>query len=217
MSSPSPDGASPANTPAPAKSFREAVKFSAVLPHPSPSSSSVETRLAAAELLLKDHKQKFRDLDQKAEALDRETRELNLVIYNVPETGQEDDMGLMTFWSLLQRCMPEHEHQFKFMRLGTYRQDQKRSRPIRLEFDSLEDKHAFLKDAKRLKEVSLRYDDDLTRLQQNQRSNLSVDFNVLKSKGLKPFYRGASLKFRHCNKTYSCKKGGAHNAPTAQG
>ena len=216
VSSLSPDAASPANTPAPVKSFREAVKSLAV-PHPSPGSSSVETRLAAAELLLRDHKQKLRDLDQKAEALDRKTREFNLVIYNMPDSAQEDDNGVKTLLSLADKCMPEYEfdHDAELTRIGAHRQDQKRPRPIRLRFGSLEDKHAFLKHAKALKEVGLRYDDDLTRLQQNQRSNLSADFNVLKPKGLKPFYRGSSLKFRHCNKTYSCKKDGAHNAATA--
>ena len=102
------------------------------------------------------------------------------------------------------------------MRLGTYRQDQKRPTPIRLTFAALGDKHAFFKYAKGLKEVGLRYDDDLARLQQNHRSNSSGDFSVLKSKGLKPFYCGSSLKYRPCNKTHSCKKGGAHKAPTVQ-
>ena len=43
-----------------------------------------------------------------------------------------------------------------------------------------------------LKEVGLRYDDDLTRLQQSQRQGLSADFNTLKTIGHKPFYRGSS-------------------------
>ena len=48
------------------------------------------------------------------------------------------------------------------LRLGTFRPDQERPRPVRMQFDSMSDKHIFLKHAKHLKEVNLRYDDDLT-------------------------------------------------------
>jgi len=33
---------------------------------------------------------------------------------------------------------------------------------------------------------------------------MSADFDTLKSKGHKPFYRGSSLKFRHADKTRTC-------------
>jgi len=89
-------------------------------------------------------------------------------------------------------------------RLGTYCPDQNRPRPIRVLFRSMNDKHTFLKHAKHLKEVNLRYDDDLTRLQQKQRQDMSAGFDTLKSKGHKPFYRGSSLKFRHADKTRTC-------------
>ncbi len=46
---------------------------------------------------------------------------------------------------------------------------------------SMDDKHTFLKHAKHLKEVNLRYDDDLTTLQQKQRQDMSADFDTLKS------------------------------------
>ncbi len=46
----------------------------------------------------------------------------------------------------------------------------------------MNDKHTFLKHAKHLKEVNLRYDYDLTRLQQKQRQDMSADFDTLKSK-----------------------------------
>ena len=80
----------------------------------------------------------------------------------------------------------------------------------------MEDKHTFLKHAKHLKEVNLKYDDDLTRLQQQQRQDMSADFDILKSKGHKPFYPGSSLKFRHADKTRTCKRHGAIRAPDAQ-
>ena len=74
----------------------------------------------------------------------------------------------------------------------------------------MDDKHTFLKHVKHLKEVGLRYDDDLTRLQQKQRQDLSADFNTLKSTGHKPIYRGSSLKFRHADKTRTCERDGAN-------
>ena len=80
----------------------------------------------------------------------------------------------------------------------------------------MKDKHTFLKHAKHLKEVGLRYDDDLTRLQQKQRQDLSEDFNTLKSNGHQPFYRGSSLKFRHADKTRTCKRDGANRVPNVQ-
>ena len=104
------------------------------------------------------------------------------------------------------------------LRLGTFRPDQERPRPVRVEFKSMSDKHTFLKlkHAKHLKEVSLRYDDDLTRLQQRQRQGMAADFDTLKSKGHKPFYKGSSLKFRHADKTCTCKRHAATRASDAQ-
>ncbi len=161
-------------------------------------------------------------MDRKAEALDREKRQLNLIVYNVQETAEEDDNGAEAFSSLLDECMPDGRSgegvpdEWAQLRLGTYCPDQDRPRPIRVLFKSMNDKHAFLKHAKHLKEVSLRYDDDLTRLQQKQRQDMSADFDTLKSKGHKPFYRGSSLKFRHADKTRTCKRHGANRAPDAQ-
>ena len=94
--------------------------------------------------------------------------------------------------------------------------------------DTKKDKHFFTKHAKHLKEVGLtkhamhlkevglRYDDDLTRLQQSERQDLSADFNILRTKGHKPFYRGSSLKFRHADKMCTCKRNGANAASVAQ-
>ena len=47
-----------------------------------------------------------------------------------------------------------------------------------------------------------------------RRKYLSADFNTLKTKGHKPFYRG--LKFRLADKMCTCKRNGANTAPVAQ-
>ena len=80
----------------------------------------------------------------------------------------------------------------------------------------MNDKHLFLKHAKHVTEVGLRYDDDLTRLEQKQRQDLSGDFNTLKSKGHKPLYKGSSLTSRHAEKTRTCKRDGANRVPDVQ-
>ena len=45
---------------------------------------------------------------------------------------------------------------------------------------------------------------------------LSADFNILRTKGHKPFFRGSSLKFRHADKLCTCKRNGANTASVAQ-
>ena len=206
--------ASLTNTSTPTKSFKEAVAS----PARSSDSTKFEKRLAETRVSLKEHKERLRELDGRAEALERENRQLNLVVYNVPDTAEQDDNGAETLVSLLGKCMPEDYEGFRWQqsRLGTLRPDQERPRPIRIHFESLSDKHTFLKHAKHLKEIILRYDDDLTRLQQRQRQDMAADFDTLKSKGHKPFYRGSSLKFRHADKIRTCKRLGAIRAPDAQ-
>ncbi len=168
--------ASPTNTPTPAKSFKEAVAS----PARSSDCTKFERRLAEAELSLKKHKERLQELDGRAEALERENRKLNLVVYNVPDTADEDDHGTETLDSLLCKCMPDDPPYEGLVwgqsRLGTFRPDHERPRPIHIHFNSLSDKHAFLKHAKHLKEVNLRYDDDLTRFQQRQRQDMAADF-----------------------------------------
>ncbi len=206
--------ASPTNTPTPAKSFKEDVASPARFSD----STKCENRLGEVELSLKEHKDRLWELDGRAEALETENRQLILVVYDVPDTAKEDDSGAETLASLLGKCTPEGYEGFRWeqSRLGTFRPDQERPRPIRIYFKSLTDKHTFLKHAKHLKEINLRYDDDLTRSQQRQRQDMAAEFDTLKSKGHKPFYRGSSLKFRHANKTRTCKKHRAIRALDAQ-
>ena len=91
--------ASPTKTPTPAKRFKEAVGS----PAKSADCYNFETRLAEAELSLMEHKQRFRELNRKAEA--SEKGQLNLIVYNVQETAEEDDHGVETFLSLLNKFM----------------------------------------------------------------------------------------------------------------
>ncbi len=119
----------------------------------------------------------------------------------------------------LDKCMPDGRHcegaEWAQVHLGTYCPNPERPRPIREVFKSMDDNHTFLKHAKHLKEVSLRYADDLTRLQQQERQDMSADFDTLKSKDYKPYYKGSSLMFHHADKTRTGKRHGATRAPDA--
>ena len=122
--------ASPTNTPTPAKSFKEVVAS----PTKSSDCTSFEKRLAEAELSLKEHKERLRELDRKAEAQERDKRQLNLVVYNIPDDA-EDENSAETLSSLLNECMPDapiHCLDWVQLRLGTFRTDQERARPVRL-------------------------------------------------------------------------------------
>ncbi len=127
--------ASSMSTPRPAKSFQEAVASPA-------RSSNCKCEKRLAELLLKEHKQNLHELDQKAEALDREHRQLNLVVYNMPETAEADDNGEETSLSLLdKRTLDGSLYEGLEWELGTYHPDQERPRPIHVHTMSTTDTH----------------------------------------------------------------------------
>ena len=130
-----------------------------------------------------------------------------MILYGCPEELPD---GMLS--SLM---VPEGEVD-SFHRLGRPSAKCSKPRPIRVCFKTLDSKHEFLKLAKGLRSHGIRCDDDLTRLQQQEREQLSTDFNTLKSKGHKPFFRGSSLKFRHADKMHTCKRNGAKKAPDAQ-
>lgn len=46
-------------------------------------------------------------MDRKAEALDRDIRQLNLVVYDVPYTAEQDDIVMGPLLLLLGKCMPD--------------------------------------------------------------------------------------------------------------
>ena len=69
-----------------------------------------------------------------------------------------------------------------------------------------EEKHIFLKHAKTLRQADIRCADYLTRLQQQERQDLSEDFKVLKAKGHTPFLRGSEVKYYHADKMHTCKQ-----------
>ena len=141
------------------------------------------------------------------EKLSRLSKAKNLVMYGVPEEKVDGNLSSL---------MGPDGDVDSFHRIGMPSAKCSKPRPIRVCFKTLDSKHEFLKIAKDLRPGGIRLDDDLTRLQQQEREQLSADFNSLKSKGHKPFFRGSSLKFRHADKMHTCKRNGARRAPDAQ-
>lgn len=101
-------------------------------------------------------------------------------------------------------------------RIGRKSANSTKPRPMRLRFVSLNAKHDFLRWSKDFRAVGVRLDDDLTRLQQQQRQALNDDFQLLKNKGCKPFFRGAQLRCHIGNKSITCNKGQAANITAAK-
>ncbi|KAL3144351.1 hypothetical protein ABBQ32_004107 [Trebouxia sp. C0010 RCD-2024] len=93
------------NSPTHIKSFKKAVTAPAKSPSLALNCKNFGKRLAEAEHLIREHKQKFEQLDRKSEALERQARQLNIdinvVVYNVPQTAEEDDGGTEAINSLL--------------------------------------------------------------------------------------------------------------------
>lgn len=73
---------------------------------------------------------------------------------------------------------------------------------------SMNDKHAFLRHAKHLKQVSIRYDNNLTKLQQRQKQDVAADFDTGKSKGHQPFEEDLHWHSTTLDKTRTCKSMG---------
>ena len=94
-------------------------------------------------------------------------------------------------------------------RIGRFVADRNKPRPLRVLFNKPGQKHTILSHAKDLRQAGIRLDDDLTRVQQNERRGLDLDFQILKGKGYQPYFRGSLLKYYSGNKNHTCAKGKA--------
>ena len=65
-----------------------------------------------------------------------------------------------------------------------------------MELTSVAAKHTAFQASSRLRADRICLDEDLTPQQMQQRRGLYTDFQCLKARGYKPFFRGATLKYR---------------------
>ena len=143
--------------------------------------NDMEKGLQEVRLRLNEQQHRIQALDREAEAEKRKVKETNLVMYNLPECHaksqyEEDNLS----WKYTDD--PYADMNLKFSRIGTFSESQKQPRPFLLCFDSVDDKHTFLQHSKELRKKGLRLDDDLTRLQQKERKELSETFRCSKTK-----------------------------------
>ncbi len=99
--------------------------------------------------------------------------------------------------------------------MGRFSPNTRKPRPVLIELRWLEDKHKLLKMSKQLRQNGLRLDDWLTEVQQKERSTFDADFQTLKGKGYKPFFRGSVLMYRRNDKACVCQKDKAYMVPLA--
>ncbi|DBA86118.1 TPA: hypothetical protein ACH3X1_005635 [Trebouxia sp. C0004] len=92
-------------------------------------------------------------------------------------------------------------------RLGKWRQDQRQARAVLVELLSVAAKHIAFQASKRLKGLKIRLDEDLNPQQMKTRRGLSIDFQFLKSRGYKPFFRGVTLRYRDGALIRKCASG----------
>ncbi|DBA96468.1 TPA: hypothetical protein ACH3X1_015356 [Trebouxia sp. C0004] len=77
--------------------------------------------------------------------------------------------------------------------LGKSRQDQSKPRAVLVELISVAAKHTAFRASKRLRDLKIRLDKDLTPQQMKTRRGLYTDFQCLKARVYKPFFRGPTL------------------------
>ena len=95
-------------------------------------------------------------------------------------------------------------------RLGKWRQSQPKPKAVLEELISVAAKHTAFQASSRLRASRIRLDEDLTPQQLKQRRGLSTDFQCLKARGYKPFFRGPTLKYRDGALIRKCARGEAN-------
>lgn len=88
----------------------------------------------------------MKEVDQRLEELDRRSRQLSLILYNLPEDKEDP---LTDVW---ERIDEEHRRRMCVdempQRLGNRSSNNTKSRPVRIKFRTVCGKHLFLKYAK---------------------------------------------------------------------
>ncbi|DBA92046.1 TPA: hypothetical protein ACH3X2_003770 [Trebouxia sp. C0005] len=119
---------------------------------------------------------------------------------------------------LLVDSLPENDFERKWTsnkRLGSFSSNNRKPRPVLIRFPSMEDKHQSLQLSEPLRQSGLRLDDWLTKRQQKERDTLNTDFQTLKGKGYKPFFRGSVLMYRRNDKACVCQQDKVDTVPPA--
>ena len=135
---------------------------------------------------------------EQTERLLRSFKRQNILVVGVAESASLYTPSALTehVSQLLSEGAPHKVAVSTAFRLGKWRSDQKGPRAVLVELQAVADKHCAFKGSRHLREKKIRLDDNLTPQQMQQRRGLSSDFLCLKVRGYKPFFRGATLKYR---------------------
>ncbi len=173
---------------------------------------------------LDSHERTLKRHDEIFEETERQNRQCALVLYGLKELDVQpprsskimDDRNSLAH--LLLENLPENDIDSEWSsnkRMGRFSPNNRKPRPVLIRFPSTEDKHKFLQLSKQLRQNGLRLDDWLTERQQKERGTLDADFQALKGKGYKPFFRGSVLMYRRNDKACVCQKDKANTVPPA--
>ena len=153
------------------------------------------------------------------EHLLRHSKRNNLIVFGVPESTTyslpaEPARHLL---GILFQAAPATELATvrSAYRLGKWKQGQLKPRAVLVELMLVGAKHTAFQASSRLRAARIRLDEDLTPQQMQQRKGLSTDFQCLKARGYKPFFRGATLKYRDGLVICKCARGEANKVVAA--
>ncbi|DBA71362.1 TPA: hypothetical protein ACH3X2_011171 [Trebouxia sp. C0005] len=156
---------------------------------------------------------------EQLERLHRHSKRNNLIVFGVPESAALQTPAALTrhlqgllFQTTTASGLTQVRSAF---RLGKWKQDQSKPRAVLVELLSVAAKHTAFQASSRLRADSIRLDEDLTPQQMKQRRNMSVDFQCLKARGYKPFFRGVKLRFRDGAVIRTCAKNEANKVVAA--
>ncbi|DBA68217.1 TPA: hypothetical protein ACH3X2_013834 [Trebouxia sp. C0005] len=172
---------------------------------------------------LDSHDRRIKRHEKILEERKRQDRQCALVLYGLkeldvqpPQDWKSKDDSLIQLLKASLPKVPGVGYEWNSnKRLGSFSSNNRKPRPVLIEFPSMEDKHQFLQLSKPLRESGLRLDDWLTEQQQKERDALNADFQALKGKGYKPFFRGSVLMYRSNDKACVCQQDKADTVPPA--
>ncbi len=134
------------------------------------------------------------------EHLHRHSKRSNLVVCGVPESrALNTPAALACHMQGLLFQTPTGSELTKVrsaFRLSKWKQDQGKPCAVLVELLSVAAKHTAFQAFKHLRAMKVRLSEDLTPQQMKTRRGLSTDFQWLKARGYKPFFRGITLRYR---------------------
>lgn len=127
------------SSPSSSKSYKQAVTASQTPVPLTSQGRDLQTRLAEVEVMMKDTQHKVRALERHAEVVERQGRELCLVLYNVPKTSETEDEDDIAVKKLVVGTHKDCDLALAIYRLGTRSSEQNKHRPAIVKLETVND------------------------------------------------------------------------------